>query len=116
MKLDLNLFLKLFLPPIILFIFLKVVDGTRSIRRVRERRNRKSRSSLSLTGRVYPRNGHTHKLMQSSPSTFVTSIDRDHLHTVKLNEEEIQRLNLEGHIEVESEIVQGHSHTVTITI
>lgn len=108
----------LLITPIVLYFVLENVEsGIRStVHNVQKKIGR--RMGLDLKGTVLPRDGHTHFLIQSSPATFITSVDGEpsHVHVVKLSELEMRELSETGHITVETDIVNSHSHTVSITI
>lgn len=105
--------------PLVLYVVLTGLE--RSVRvatrkHVRRKQAIGARMGLNLRGTVLPRRNHSHFLIQSSPNKFITSITADHLHTVTLNERDQQELQTTGMITVESDVVDGHSHTVSITI
>ena len=114
-SMEIALLLSVILPTIGLYVVLRVVNGTAIAKNVKSN-FRGRRTGLGLSGTVLPRAGHSHHLIQSSSNSFITSIERDHLHTIKLSETQMNELNRTGMLTAETDTVNGHSHTVTLTV
>jgi hypothetical protein len=102
------------LPPILAYAVFCLVDGYRTVTRVKPKL--KERDGMRLHGTVMPRAGHTHTLIQSSANHFVTSVVDGHVHILKLSPDQMYELEGTGNVEAETDVVNGHSHTCIITI
>ena len=113
---DLIALVAVFAPAILLYAVLLCVHGARVSKNVNTKFAGR-RNGLGLNGTVLPRAGHAHLLIQSSAHAFITSINDDHLHTLKLTEAQIEELNTSGMVTAETTSAEdGHSHTVTLTV